>query len=149
MNFYTISNRGGGAYIMNKNKYYSTEKGKEAVLRAVKKYNEKNKEKIRAYQNEYLKEYNKTEKAKESKRKYRNSEIGREKQREHNNKPENIEMRKLWEASEEGKAKRKLIRERYNLKMKIKNAMNKLPFEEKYILDIYLFIMYNIIFLKK
>lgn len=116
------------------NKYYTTEKGKEAVLRAVKKYNAT--EKGKEVHKKALLKYKATEKG------MRTLKADSKRQ---NAKPENREKRRLWEASEEGKAKRKLIRERYNLKMKIKNAMNKLPFESKYILSMYLFLMYNIL----
>ena len=101
--------------------YYQTEKGKENILKANKKYR-------------------KTEKGREmvsnANKKYFQSEKGKEARKRSNLQPRNIERRKLWEQSEEGKEKRRAIRARYNLKMKIKKVKSKLSFEQNYFLNL-------------
>lgn len=109
-------------------KYIHTEKGKEKIKESNKKYIQSEK--------------GKKAKSKANK-KYFQSEKGKEARKKSNLQPANIERRKIWENSKQGKEKRKIIRNRYILKMKIQKAKSKLSFEQNYFLNLFLLLFFR------
>lgn len=112
----------------NIKKYRQTEKGKESLKKSQKKYNQSEKGK---------------EIIKKSQKKYNQSEKGKEARKKSNLQPASIERRKKWENSEQGKEKRRIIRNRYILKMKIQKAKSKLSFEQNYFLNLFLLLFFR------
>lgn len=121
--------------------YYQSEKGKENHLKAVKKYinSEKGKNTRKKYLDSEevklkLKAYMAQDEIREKQKKYRNSEVGKAK----------IEA---YFASEEGKEARKRAYERYGLKKKIKESQIKICNKILVIFSFYGIIL-NLIFKK-
>ena len=97
--------------------YYKTEKGKENLLKRVKKYQ-------------------KTEHGKEKLKQYRESEKGKEINRKG--------VTKFYK-TEHGKELKKEINKRYYIKQKIQKAKSKMDFQELYFLENGLLFLYRIL----
>ena len=102
--------------------YYQTEKGKENITKAIKKYRASEKGKGKNTRKEYLA----SESGKEKLKAYMAQDEVRKKQREYRNSEEGKAKIEAYFASEEGKEARKRAYERYGLKKKIKEKQIKI-----------------------